>query len=181
MLLLKTNPFAGLINVVNHYLNKTFLKNFINSFLHYIYYIILYYTTISMLTLFFLGYGQNLTATREMKKEKIPDMGSRSPLKIEQAKESGDAWVKIAFTTLQTRKDQYGMLFAIRFLNNTDKAIESYSAYTSEVGVSTLQSIKTLGGITVNGITYEYFLVKVAADSSNRTSTTVQLNFYAGQ
>ena len=34
MLLLKTNPFAGLINVVNRYLNKSFLKNFINSFLH---------------------------------------------------------------------------------------------------------------------------------------------------
>ena len=32
MLLLKTNPFAGLINVVNRYLNKSFLKNFINFF-----------------------------------------------------------------------------------------------------------------------------------------------------
>ena len=32
--LLKTNPFGGLINVVKHYLNKSFLKNFINSFLH---------------------------------------------------------------------------------------------------------------------------------------------------
>ena len=126
------------------------------------------------------GYGQNLTVTREMKKEKIPNMGSRSPLKIEQDKESGDAWVKIAVTTLQTRKDQYGMLLAIRFLNNTEKAIESYSTYTSAGGVDTLQSIKTLGGITINGNTYEYFLVKVAADSSNRTSTTVQFNFYAG-
>ena len=26
MLLLKTNPFVGLINVVNRYLNKSFLK-----------------------------------------------------------------------------------------------------------------------------------------------------------
>ena len=126
------------------------------------------------------GYGQNLTVMRETRKEKIPNMGFRSPLKIEQDKESGDAYVRIAFTTLQTRHDQYGMLLAIRFLNNTDKAVESYSAYTSEMNIATLQSIKTLGGLTVNGNTYEYFLVKVAADSSNRTSTTVQLNFYAG-
>ena len=68
-----------------------------------------------------------------MKKEKIPNMGSRYPLKIEQDRESGDAWVKIAFTTLQTRKDQYGMLFAIRFLNNTDKAIESNKLFSKKL------------------------------------------------
>ena len=126
------------------------------------------------------GYGQNLSVTRETRKEKIPNMGFRSPLKIKQDRESGDAYVKIAFTTLQTRQDQYGMLIAIRFLNNTEKAIESYSAYTSAGGVDTLQSIKNLGGLTVNGNTYEYFLVKVAADTQNRTSTTVQFNFYGG-
>ena len=64
-------------------------------------------------------------------------MGFRHPLKIEQDRESGDAWVKIAFTTPQTRKDQYGMLFAMRFLNNTKNAIASYSAYTSAGGVDT--------------------------------------------
>ena len=56
------------------------------------------------------GYGQNLTVTRETRKVKVPNMGFRSPLKIEQDRESGDAWVKIAFTTPQTRQDQYGML-----------------------------------------------------------------------
>ena len=126
------------------------------------------------------GYGQNLSVTREMEKEKIPNMGFHSPLKIEQDRESGDAWVKIAFTTLQTRKDQYGMLFAIRFLNNTEKAIASYSVYTSAGGVDTGQSIKTLGGLTVNGNTYEYFLAKIAPDSQSRTETTVQFDFYAG-
>ena len=125
------------------------------------------------------GYGQNLSVTRETRKEKIPNMGFRSPLKIKQDKESGDAYVKIAFTTLQTRKDQYGMFFAMRFLNNTKNAIESYSAYTSAGSVNTLQSIKALGGLTVNGNTYEYFLAKVAPDAQNRTSTTVQFNFYA--
>ena len=125
------------------------------------------------------GYGQNLSVTRETRKEKVPNMGFRSPLKIEQDRESGDALVKIAFTTLQTRQDQYGMLFAIEFLNNTEKAIETYSVYTSAGGVDTVQSIKTLGGLTVNGNTYEYFLVKVAPDSQSRTVTTVQFNFYA--
>ena len=126
------------------------------------------------------GYGQNLSVTRETRKEKIPNMGFRSPLKIKQDKESGDAYVKIAFTTLQTRRDQYGMFFAMRFLNNTKNAIESYSVYTSAGSVDTLQSIKALGGLTVNGNTYEYFLAKVAPDAQNRTSTTVQFNFYAG-
>ena len=72
------------------------------------------------------------------------------------------------------------MLFAITFLNNTEKAIESFSAYTSAGAVDTVQSIKTLGGLTVNGNTYEYFLVKVAPDAQSRTATTVQFNFYAG-
>ena len=126
------------------------------------------------------GYGQNLSVTRETRKEKIPNMGFRSPLKIKQDRESGDAYVKIAFTTLQTRRDQYGMFFAMRFLNNTKNAIESYSAYTSAGSVNTLHSIKSLGGLTVNGNTYEYFLAKVAPDAQNRTSTTVQFNFYAG-
>ena len=71
------------------------------------------------------------------------------------------------------------MLFAIRFLNNTEKAIASYSVYTSAGGVDTGQSIKTLGGLTVNGNTYEYFLAKVAPDSQSRTATTVQFDFYA--
>ena len=111
------------------------------------------------------GYGQNLSVTRETRKEKIPNMGFRSPLKIKQDRESGDAYAKIAFTTLQTRRDQYGMFFAMRFLNNTKNAIESYSAYTSAGSVNTLHSIKSLGGLTVNGNTYEYFLAKVAPDA----------------
>ena len=126
------------------------------------------------------GYDQNLISKREMETEKIPDIGSRQPLKIEQDKTSVDGDpVKIAFTTLQTRQDQYGMLFAIQFLNGTEKAIYSYSVFTSDGSVDTQQSIKTLGGITLNGITYEYFLAKIAPDSQGRTETTVQIDFYA--
>ena len=126
------------------------------------------------------GYGQNLTVTRETRKEKVPNMGFRSPLKIEQDAGSGDSWTKIAFTTTQIRRDQYGMLFAIKFLNKTEKAIESMAAYTSAGAVDTSQSIRSLGGLTVNGNTYQYFLVKVAPDTQSRTETTVQFNLYAG-
>ena len=126
------------------------------------------------------GYGQNLTVTREMKKEKVPMMGFISPLKIEQEREGADVYVKLALTTLQARKDQYGMLFAIKFLNDTNKAIESWAVYTSDGSVNTAHSLKSIGGLTVNGNTYEYFLAKVNADTQSRTSTVVQLNFYAG-
>ena len=125
------------------------------------------------------GYGRNLTVTRKTKKEKIPLLGFRAPLKIEQDSNSGDNLTKIAFTTPQTRQDQYGMLFAVKFLNETDKADNSMSAFTDAGGVDTQESIKGLlpNGIIVNGNRYWYFLVKVAADAQSRTETTVQFNF----
>ena len=127
------------------------------------------------------GYGRNLTVTRETRREKIPNLGSRSPLKIEQDAGVGDRMVKIAFTTPQTRKDQYGMIFAVKFLNETEKADASMSAYTDAGGVNTGQIIKGLGKITVNGIDYHYFLVRVAPDTQNRTGTTVQFNYYSAK
>ena len=128
------------------------------------------------------GYGQNLSVKREMEMEKIPDIGPRQPIKIEQNDNgvAGDA-VKIAFTTLQTRQDEYGLLFAIQILNGTEKAIHSYSVFTSDGSVDTQQSIKTLGNITVNGNTYKYFLARIASDIRSRTETTVQFNFFQGQ
>ena len=125
------------------------------------------------------GYGRNLLVYRKTKKEKIPLLGFRAPLRIEQDSNSGDNLTKIAFTTPQTRQDQYGMLFAVRFLNETVKAENSMSAFTDAGGVDTLESIKGLNsnGLTVNGNRYWYFLVKVAADAQSRTETTVQFNF----
>ena len=125
------------------------------------------------------GYGRNLTITRETEKEKIPLLGFRAPLRIEQDSNSGDSLTKIAFSTPQTRQNQYGMLFAVKFLNDTVKAENSMAAFTDGGGVDTLQSIKGLNsnGITVNGNRYFYFLVKVAADAQSRTETTVQFNF----
>ena len=123
------------------------------------------------------GYGQNLVVKRETRYEKVPNVGFRAPLKIEQDTGIGDVMTKIAFTTPQTRKDQYGMSFAVKFLNETEKADASMSAFTDAGGVDTQESIKGLGAITVNRNTYSYFLVKVAPDTQNRTETTVQFNF----
>ena len=104
-------------------------------------------------------------------------MGLRAPLKIEQDMVSGDSTTQIAFTTTQTRQYQYGMLFGVKFLADTGKALESKSASTASGGVYTAQSIKNLGSITLNGNVYQYFLVKVAPDAQNRSETTVQFNF----
>ena len=101
-------------------------------------------------------------------------MGFRTPLKIEQERVGGDSSTQIAFTTPQTRKDQYGMVFCVKFLNDTENALESKSASTAAGGVSTMESIKTLG--LIKGV-YHYFLVKVAPDTQSRTETTVQFNF----
>ena len=123
------------------------------------------------------GHGQNLSVSRETRKQKVPNMGLRAPLKIEQDRVSGDSTTQIAFTTPQNRQDQYGMLFSVRFLAETEKALESMSASTAAGGVYTTRSIKNMGSITLNGTVYHYFLVKVASDTQNRTETTVQFNF----
>ena len=123
------------------------------------------------------GHGQNLIVSRETRKEKVPNMGLRAPLKIEQDMAIGDSTTQIAFTTPQTRQDQYGMLVGVKFLAETGKALESKSASTASGGVYTSQSIKNLGSISVNGNIYHYFLVKVAPDTQSRTETTVQFNF----
>ena len=123
------------------------------------------------------GHGQNLIVSRETRKEKIPLIGFRTSLKIEQDMVYGDSSTRIAFTTPQTRQDQYGMLFAVRFLAETENALESKSASTASGDVYTTQSIKNLGSISVYGDVYQYFLVKVAPDLQSRSETTVQFNF----
>ena len=127
------------------------------------------------------GHGQNLIVNRETRKEKVPHMGFCEPLKIEQDMVSGDRTTQIALTTPQTRQDQYGMLFSVKFLAETEKADESMSVITVSGGVYTMHSIKGLGAITVNGNTYHYFLVKIDATTQNRTETTVQFNFISSK
>ena len=122
-------------------------------------------------------YGQNLTVNREKGLQKVLHLGFRAPLKIEQDAGVNDSQARIAFTSPQLRQDYYGMFFAVKFLHDTDKAIESMSVMTNEGGVNVGQSIKGLGAITVNGNTYHYFLARIAASSQVRDETTVQFNF----
>ena len=123
------------------------------------------------------GYGQNLVVNREKGLQKVPHLGFRAPLKIEQDAGVGDSSTRIAFTSPQLRQDQYGMLFAVKFLHDTEKANESMSVMTDEGGVNVGQTIKGLGAITVNGNTYHYFLASIAASSQVRDETTAQFNF----
>ena len=123
------------------------------------------------------GHGQNLTVSRETRKEKVPNIGFRAPLKIEQDKVNSDSTTQIAFSTPPTRQDQYGMLFSVKFLGETGKALESTSASTASGGVYTGQLIKNMGSISLNGNVYQYFLVKVFADAQSRSETTMQFNF----
>ena len=125
------------------------------------------------------GRGQNLTVNRGTRKVKVPHMGFRTPMIIEQDKKNGVAITEIVFTTRQTRQDQYGVLFCVKFLVETGKALTSKSSYTvnQKTEISTEQSIKSLGSITLNENIYQYFLVKVASDVENRTETSMQFNF----
>ena len=127
------------------------------------------------------GYGQNLTVTREKDQQKVPHFGFRAPLKIEQDALRNDPQVRIAFTLPTLRQDAYGMTFAVKSLYDTGKAAESMSVMTDEGGVNVVQSMKGLGGITVHGTTYRYFLVRVDASSDVRDETTVQFNFTSGK
>ena len=127
------------------------------------------------------GLGQNLVVKRETRKEKVPHIGFRAPLKIKQDKVNGEIYSKIAFTTPQTRKDKYGMIFCVKFLDGTGKALGTKIAFTDAGNVNIDQSIKSIGSINLNGNVYQYFLVKVDAGALARTGTTVQFDFTASK
>ena len=71
------------------------------------------------------------------------------------------------------------MLLAVKFLNETGKALARESAFTTNVRVDTTHSIKNIGSVNLNREVYHYFLVKVAAESpsSPRTSFSVEFVF----
>ena len=127
------------------------------------------------------GYGQNMIPHREDTKEKIPYIGFRAGLKLEQDKDTSGSGseTKITVETGKVRQDQYGVLLAVKFLNETGKALARESAFTTNVRVDTTHSIKNIGSVNLNGEVYHYFLVKVAAESpsSPRTSFSVEFVF----
>ena len=111
------------------------------------------------------GYGRNLRVVRETKKEKVPLIGFRYPLRIEQDKyidSTGAIDVtKLEFTVPTTRSDHFGMFFCIMFLNETYKALKSILMTSHYNGVHQGQSIKRIGSITVNNMTYQYYLCNI--------------------
>ena len=120
------------------------------------------------------GYGQNMIPHREDTKEKIPYIGFRAGLRLKQDKETN-----ITVETGKVRQDQYGVLFAVKFLNETGKALAREQPFTINVRVDTTHSIKNIGSVNLNGEVYRYFLVKVAAESPSfpRTSFSVEFVF----
>ena len=127
------------------------------------------------------GRGENLVVTEGTKKQKIPLLGFRRGMKIEQDTPNSDPNTRILFVTPQTRQDEYGMLFCVRFFNDTEKADSLMYAETNAGSgrgtVDTTQNMKGLGSITVNGVTYWYYLLHIAADSQSRDTVTIGFNF----
>ena len=128
------------------------------------------------------GYGRNLKVVRETEKEKVPLIGFRYPLKIEQDKYIDPAGTiditELNFTVPSTRTDHFGMFFSIMFLNETKKAISSVVLTSYYNGVNQAQKMKNIGSITVNNMSYQYYLCNINSDSFNTmTYLEVQLQF----
>ena len=126
------------------------------------------------------GYGRNLKVVRETKKEKVPLLGFRYPLKIEQDKDldPNTDTTELTFCIPSTRTDQFGILFSIMFLNETQKALKGVIITTFNKGANQTQKIKNIGSITINNMTYRYYLGNIAsAKSLGRTDIRVQLQF----
>ena len=126
------------------------------------------------------GRGQNLVVTRETKKVKVPHMGFRAPLRMEQDKNDTkiNDQTDIMFSLAQTRRDQYGLIFCAKFLNaESETAFKAMGAVTWLGNVFTGQSIKKIGSINQNGNIYHYYLVKIAPDTQARDSVSVEFSF----
>ena len=126
------------------------------------------------------GYGRNLKVVRETKKEKVPLLGIRYPLKIEQDKDldPNTDTTELTFCIPSTRIDQFGILFSIMFLAETKKALKGVIFTTFNKGANQAQKIKNIGMITVNNMTYQYYLGNInSAKSLGRTDLRVQLQF----
>ena len=126
------------------------------------------------------GYGRNLRVVRKTKKEKVPLIGFRYPLKIEQDKDldPNTDTTELTFCIPSTRIDQFGILFSIMFLNETLKALKGVIINTFVKGAHQIQKIKNIGSITINNMTYRYYLGNIAsAKNLGRTDIRAQLLF----
>ena len=126
------------------------------------------------------GYGRNLRVIRETEKEKVPLIGFRYPLKAEQDKDTGTLDItEFEFTVPSTRSDHFGMFFCIMFLNETNKALKSIVLTSYYNGVYQGQNIKRIDSITVNNMSYQYYLCNINSDIAPNSMTylKVQVQF----
>ena len=125
------------------------------------------------------GYGRNLRIVRETEKEKVPLIGFRYPLKIEQDKYIDNTGTnditKLEFTVPSTRSDHFGMFFCIMFLNETDKALKTILMTSHYNGVHQGQKIKRIGSITVNNMVYQYYLCNINSDIAPNSMTYLEV------
>ena len=125
------------------------------------------------------GYGANLTVDRKTKKEKVPLIGFRYPLKIEQDKapDPADLTTELTLRIPSTRDDQFGILFCIMFLNKTLRALKNIEINTFIDPISQLQQLRNIGSITISNMTYQYYLGNIAGGDTGRTELRVTLFF----
>ena len=127
------------------------------------------------------GYGRNLRIVRETEKEKVPLIGFRYPLKIEQDKyidSTGAVDItKLEFTVPTTRSDHFGMFFCIMFLNETYKAFKNMLLTSHYNGVHQGQKMKRIGSITVNNMTYQYYLCNINSDIAPNLMDYLEISF----
>ena len=128
------------------------------------------------------GYGANLVVERKTKQEKVPLIGFRYPIKIEQDKATapGDP-TEITLRIPSTRDDQFGILFCIMFLNKTERALKNIQLNTYlPSGTYQTQQLRNIGSITISKMTYKYYFGNIAAGdggAGGRTELRVQFFF----
>ena len=122
------------------------------------------------------GYGRNLRVVRETEKEKVPLIGFRYPLRIEQDKDNGTKDItKLEFTVPTTRSDHFGMFFCITILNETYKALKTIFINSYSNGTYQGQKMKRIGSITVNNMTYQYYLCNINSDIAPNPMTYLEV------
>ena len=122
------------------------------------------------------GYGRNLRVVRETEKEKVPLIGFRYPLRIEQDKDNGTKDItKLEFTVPTTRSDHFGMFFCITFLNETYKALKTIFINSYFNGTYQGQKMKRIGSITVNNTVYQYYLCNINSDIAPNSMTYLEI------
>jgi hypothetical protein len=120
--------------------------------------------------------GRNLIVTKSITCETVPILGSRAPIEITQDINVKYPQTEIAFTALHSQTQSYGIIFAIQdFNNNTPKTV-NMTAYNGTLVFSSAP-LKRLGTADYEGKTYEYYLGRVAVNTSTNAKAKFVVQF----